>query len=114
MDKVLVDLSKLYDLVKNTVKKTEYDELVKKMSDIIDYTTDLVKKKASYNTEISEIKTKIIIIINTFTKECIKLTTDNFAARLKQANLASKNHIAVFVKNAYFKDKLKTLNKKVT
>ena len=53
-------------------------------------------------------------MINTFTNECIKLTTDNFAARLKQANLASKNHIAVFVKNAYFKDKLKTLNKKAT
>ena len=53
-------------------------------------------------------------MINTFTNECIKLTTDNFAARLKQANLASKNHITVFVKNAYFKDKLKTLNKKVT
>ena len=37
---------------------------------------------------------------------------DNFAARLKQANLAGKNDFADFVKKAYFDDKLKSLNKK--
>ena len=56
MDKVLVDLSKLYDLVKNTVKKTEYDELVKKMSDIIDYTTNLVKKKLVITQKLVKLK----------------------------------------------------------
>ena len=41
---------------------------------------------------------------------------DNFTARLKQVNLASKNDIADFVKKkADFEDKLKKkLNKKVT
>ena len=42
------------------------------------------------------------------------LKAEDFAARLKQANLASKNDITVFVKNVYFDDKLKNLNKKVT
>ena len=41
-------------------------------------------------------------------------TSDNFAARLKQANLASKNDITDFVKKTDFDDKLKNLNKKVT
>ena len=31
------------------------------------------------------------------TQECNKLTSENFAARLAQANLASKNDIATFV-----------------
>ena len=40
---------------------------------------------------------------------------DNFAARLKQSNWASKNDIAVVVKkNTGFDDKLKNINKKVT
>ena len=39
------------------------------------------------------------------------LTAQNFAARLAQANLASTNDIANFVKKADFDDKLKTLNK---
>ena len=44
-----------------------------------------------------------------------RLTTDNFASRLKQANLASKTYIANFVKKKTdFDDKLKSLNKKVT
>ena len=36
-----------------------------------------------------------------------KLTADNFGRRLKQANLASKDDIADFVKKTYFDDKLK-------
>ena len=43
-----------------------------------------------------------------------KLTKENFTARLGQANLASKNDIANFVKKKDFDDKLKILNKKVT
>ena len=35
------------------------------------------------------------------TQELNKLTADNFAARLKQANLASKNDIANFVKKEF-------------
>ena len=49
------------------------------------------------------------------TQECNKLTSENFAARLAQANLASKNDIATFVKKKTdFDDKLKKLNTKVT
>ena len=40
------------------------------------------------------------------TPEFDKLTADYFAARLKQANLASKHDIPNFLKNAYFDDKL--------
>ena len=42
------------------------------------------------------------------------ITSQNFAPRLAQANLASKNDIANFVKKTDFDDKLKKLNKNVT
>ena len=43
------------------------------------------------------------------------MTSENFDASLKQANLASKNDIADFVKKRTdLDDKLKNLNKKVT
>ena len=48
------------------------------------------------------------------TEEFNKLMSQNFAARLAQANLASKNGIAALVKTTEFDDKLKDLNKKVT
>ena len=48
--------------------------------------------------------------ITTF--EFNKLTSEKFASRLAQANLASKNVIATFVKKTG--DKLKNLNKKIT
>ena len=41
------------------------------------------------------------------TQEFNKLTSANFTARLKQANLASKDDIANFVKNTDFDNKLK-------
>ena len=43
-----------------------------------------------------------------------KLTAENFAATLKQANLASKSGIADFINKADFDNKLKNLNKKIT
>ena len=48
------------------------------------------------------------------TQEFNKLTSANFAARLAQGNLASKNDIAVLVKKTDFDKKLKNLNKNVT
>ena len=48
------------------------------------------------------------------TPEFNKLTGENFAARLAQANLASKNDIVNFVKKTDFDDTLKELNKKIT
>ena len=48
------------------------------------------------------------------TPEFNKLTAVTFAPGLVQANLASKNDIANFVKKADFYEKLKNLNKKIT
>ena len=42
------------------------------------------------------------------TPEFNRLTSENFAARLAQANLASKNDIANVVKKTDFDDKMKT------
>ena len=47
-------------------------------------------------------------------QEFIKLTSKNVDARLKVANLPSKNNIADFVKAADFDDKLKKLFRNVT
>ena len=65
--------------------------------------------KTDYNTIVSEVGNKI----NDHghpkyiaTQEFNKLTSDNFTARLAQANLASKNDIANFVRKADFYDKL--------
>ena len=44
----------------------------------------------------------------------IKLTAGNFTARLKQANLASKNYIANFIKKTDFDNKLLSFNKRIT
>ena len=70
-------------------------------------------KKTDYNTKVSEVDNKV----NTDHDhdKCItsqkfnKITSEKFTARLKQANLASKNYIANFVKKTDFDDKLKTL-----
>ena len=45
-----------------------------------------------------------MIMINT--PEFNKLTAENFAARLKQANLASKSDVANFVKSSDFDNTL--------
>ena len=70
-------------------------------------------KKTDYNTKISQIEIKVTadhdndkyIVVQEF----IQLTSENFTARLKQANLASKNDIANFVKKTDFDNKLKTV-----
>ena len=62
-------------------------------------------KKADYDTKIGEIE-KIILDHNydkyIFTQEFNKLTSENFTARLKQANLASSNDIADIAKRNRF------------
>ena len=63
-----------------------------------------------YNTKISEIENKITTDHDRdkyiTTQEFNKLTSDNFTARLAQANFASKSDIDNFLKNG---DKLKIL-----
>ena len=59
-------LSKLINVVKkDVVKKSECFELVKKFNNIntTDTTSNLVKKKTDYNTEINEIEKKLLIMI---------------------------------------------------
>ena len=48
------------------------------------------------------------------TQEFNKLTSENFASRLWQANLPIKNDIAASVKKTDFDDQPKKLNKKIT
>ena len=65
-------------------------------------------KKTDYNTKITEIEKKLTDHHHgkyVTTPEFNKLTAENFAARLKQANLVTKTD---------FDDKLKSLNQKLT
>ena len=74
-------------------------------------------KKTDYNTKINEIENKTNdqdLTKYITTQEFNKLTLENFASRLAQADLASKNDIAYFVKMTDFDNKLKNLNKKIT
>ena len=76
--------------------------------------SNLVKE---YDTKISEIEKKITDHDHDkyiTTPEFDKLTAENFATKLAQANLGSKSGIANFVKNRDFDNKPKKLNKKVT
>ena len=60
-----------------------------------------------------KLKRKLLIMIMTNILLLQNLTAENFAARLAQANLASKRDIANFVKKIDFDDKLKNLHKKL-
>ena len=63
-------------------------------------------RKAEYNTKINEIEKKSTDHNHDkyiATPEFDKLTSESFAARLKQANITSKNDIANFVNKNYQK-----------
>ena len=75
----------------------------------------ILSKKTDYNTKINEIEKKITDHNhdNHFTTpEVNKLTSENFVARLKQANLASKIDIANFINKTDFDNKLSSFNTK--
>ena len=76
-------------------------------------------KKFYYNRKISEIENEIVTDHDhdkyITTQEFNKLTSENFPARLKQANLASKNDISNFVKKKTdFDNKLKNVTSNKT
>ena len=76
------------------------------------------RKKNEQNTKISEIENKITsdhdLDKYITAQELTKLRAENFTARLKQANLASKSDIANFVKRPDLnKNELNELSKKV-
>ena len=114
MVSVPVDLKKLSDVVdKEVVKKDVYDELVKKVNAIQTTDTSNEDKK---DTKIEELEKKIMITTHDHGKyntnqEFNKLTSENFSAGLKQANLANKNDIDDFVKNQIL---IMNLSKKIT
>ena len=88
------DSIKLSNVAKNdAIKKTKYNELLKKVNII--NTTDVydLVKKTDYNTKISEIEKKIIdhdYAKYITTQKCNTLTPSNFPTRLAQGNLVSK------------------------
>ena len=97
------------------LKKTEYNELVKNVNDISTTDNSNLVKKTDCNTKINEIENKVNYHDHDkyiTTHEFNKLTLGNFAARLKQEKVASKNAIADFVKKTDFDNKLINFNKK--
>ena len=61
---VPVHLSKLSDLVLNDfIKKTEYDELVKKVNDITTINTSYLLKKLTMTQKLVKLQRKYLIII---------------------------------------------------
>ena len=83
--------------------------MVKKVNNISTTDTSDLVKQTYYNTKITEIENKI----NDFghakyitAQKFDKLTSETFIASLAQANLASKNDMANFVKKTDFQNKL--------
>ena len=107
-----VDLS---DVVKGeVVKKTGYNEPVKKIDAL--QTTDTSKffKRDGYATKINEMENKMLDHGKfVTTKEFNNLTVANFAARLAQEKLATKNDIANFAEKTDFDDTIKILRKDI-
>ena len=107
------DLSKLSDVVKNkVVKKTEYNELVKKVNNINATDTSDLVKETDYNIKTNEILKKITdqdLARYITTQEFNKLSSKNLTARLVQANLPSKNDIAALVKMTDFDENIEKL-----
>ena len=129
--RVLVDLSVV--VKNNVVRKDVYNAKIKDIEDKIPDITNLLST-AAFNAKINKVKNKITNITNLDTTTSLiavknktpahskyitipefnKLTVENFAARLAQENLASKNDITNFVKKTDFDDKVNNLNKKIT
>ena len=114
----LADLSNHSNVAeKQNVKKNVYDKvvtLVKKVSAIQTTDNSNLVEKADYNTEIDEISKKIPNHDKYFTTpDFNKLTSENFAARLKVAKLATKDDID-FVKETDFDGKLINTNRNIT
>ena len=95
-----VDLSKESDVGKNeVVKKTEYNELVKKANANKTTDTSNLGKETDYDTKISKIFLKSNKYITT--QKFNQLIAENFAARLKEASLATLADIDDFVEKPF-------------
>ena len=120
-------LADITNLANNTILNDKINEVKKEIPSIIKLTTttaltavknkipnvsDLVKK-TYYNTKISQSKNEITTDYDhdkyITAQEFNKMTSENFTARLKKANLASKRDTANFVKKTDFGNKLKNV-----
>ena len=85
---------------------------LKKVNNITTTDTRNLSKKTEYNTKINEIETDVTDHNHDkyiTTQKINTLTSENFAARLAEANLVSKTDIVDFVRKTDFDDKLKKL-----
>ena len=115
------ELEKKIPDVSDLVKKTKLTELENKIPDVSGLATksaltavenkipgvSSLVKKTNYNTKVTEIENELTDHNHDkhiTTPEFNKLTAENFAARLKQANLVTKTD---------FDDKLKSLNQEI-
>ena len=84
----------------------------KKLITLIPAILVIYLKENDYNLKIIEMEKKITDHDHDkyiSTQGFNKFTSDNFTVRLAQANLASKNYIANFVKKTNFDDQLKKI-----
>ena len=96
---ILVDLENLSDVVVNeVVKKTVYDEFIKKVNNIKTTDTSDLVWKVGYNSIVSKTEKKVNDYDNSSkyftTQQSNKMTPETFDAKLKETHLASKNDIA--------------------
>ena len=124
-------MSDITNLATNTTLNVKINEIKNEIPDITSLATTTaitavenkipvsnLVTKPDYNTKINEIENKITTDHDhdkcIATQEFNKLTSENFTARLKQANLASKSDIANFIKKTDLnKNELNELSKKV-
>ena len=100
------EMPKITNLATSTALNDKINEVENKIPNITNLTT---------TTAVTAVENKIPDHSKyVTTPEFNKITAESFTARLAQANLASKNDIANFLKKTDFYDKLKTLNKKFT
>ena len=111
-EKVLADLNKSSDVVKDdVVKKDLYNTKIKNFEDKIPDITNLATN-ATLNAKTNKGKNEIPSITNLGTFN--KLTSENFTARLAQVNLKNKIYMANFVKRADLnKNELNELSEKL-
>ena len=85
---------------------------LKKVNNITTTDARNLSKETDYSTKINEIETDVTDHNNDkyiTTQKINTLTSENFAARLAEANLVSKTDIVDFVRKTDFDDKLKKL-----
>ena len=101
------EIPSIINLVTSNIVNAKINEVKNKIPNITNLAT---------STAFIAVEYKILDHIKYITTpEFDKLTAEIFAARLAQANLASKSHIANYVKETDFHDQLKNLKyKKIT